>query len=206
MSFYDEDYYMNGLTTGKSNYERYSWKPDLTLSWAHHLRRLLSVKEHDRVLDVGCATGNYVRALRMLGIDAWGYDVSEWAVANSDASVRPFLSNHLNGAEYDLIFSKDCFEHIPHVDLFPLVCKLLKSTERMFVIVPLAAETNGRYVHEKEEKDPSHVNRWTLSDWLRFFESCSPSFIVSGSYRYPGLKPGSAEVDCGYGFFLCTRI
>lgn len=203
---YDADYYLRGQETGKSNYTDYRWLPDQTLSWAHHFRRFLSIKENARVLDVGCATGNYVRALRMLGIDAWGYDVSEWAVSNSEQEVKPFLSNQLNGAEYDVIYSKDCFEHIPPMELDILVRRLLRSTNRLFIIVPLSKESGGAYIHEKEEKDPSHVNRWTLPEWLCFLESCSPSFIVTGSYRYPGLKPGSAEVDCGYGFFLCTRI
>jgi hypothetical protein len=32
-SYYDADYYLDGLNSGKSNYENYSWMPDLTLPW-----------------------------------------------------------------------------------------------------------------------------------------------------------------------------
>ncbi len=143
----------------------------------------------------------------MLGVQAYGYDISEWAVANCHPEMKPFMSNHLNGSEYDFIVSKDCAEHIDPIDLRPLVVRLLAHCRRkMFVIVPLAESNDGAYVHPKEEQDATHVNRWTLHDWLAFFQSCSTSFIASGSYRYPGLKPGSYECEFGYGFFTLERI
>jgi len=203
---FTEDYYLRGPETGLSNYTDYRWMPDATLSWAHHLRRSLGIKEGQRVLEMGAARGFYVRALRMLGVEAYGYDISEWAVQNCDPEVKPYMSNRLNGARYDFIYAKDCFEHIQPDDLKHLVRHLLQCTDKMFVIVPLAGETGKNYVHPKEENDSTHINRWTLHDWLMFFESCSTSFIVNGSYRFPGLKPGCYEVENGYGFFTLNRI
>lgn len=205
MSVFDEDYYLRGQETGKSNYTNYSWKADQTISMVSHLKRYLKLGEGDSVLDVGASRGYVVKAMRMLDLDAYGYDISVWAVENCDPSVKPYVSNHLNGMIFDFIFCKDTMEHIPPVDLQHLVKHLLTKTRKMFVIVPLAATTGGAYVHGKEENDPTHVNRWTLHDWLMFFQGCSPSFIVNGSYRYPGLKPGCYEVECGYGFFTLTK-
>lgn len=196
---------MTGLEAGKSNYSNYRWMPDSSIAWATNLIRFMRLGVGDSILDVGASRGFYVRALRMLGMDAYGYDISEWAVANCDTAVKQFMSNHLNGAHYDFVFSKDCFEHVPLNELRSLVKYLLSKTDKMFVIVPLAEKTDGKYVHEKEENDPTHVNRWTLHDWLAFFMDCSPSFIVNGSYRYPGLKPGCYEVEFGYGFFFLTK-
>ncbi len=201
---FGEAYYMNGKTTGISNYENYRWLPDHTLAWAHTFVRLLGIREGQRILDVGCALGTYVRALRMLGFDAYGYDISHWAVNNADAEVKPYLSSHLNGAKYDLIFSKDCMEHVPEDDLRTLVKHLLGHTNRLFIIVPLAKD--GEYVHPKEENDVTHVNRWALEEWLSFVSSCSPAFVHTASYMYPGLKPGAYEVEHGYGFLLSQRI
>lgn len=207
MNSFTEDYFLRGKEKGLSNFEDYRWLPDTTISMVTHLKRYLGIQDGERVLDVGCATGNYVRALRMLGVDAYGYDVSEWAVNNAAPEVRPYVSNYLSGAGYDVVFSKDCCEHIPPDDLASLVRRLLASTRRkMFVIVPLAKFTGGEYVHPKEENDSTHVNRWTLHDWLIFFMRCTTSFVVNGSYLYPGLKPGAYEVECGYGFFTLTRI
>lgn len=206
MTPFTEDYYLRGRESGVSNYQDYRWLPDTTIAWAHAFRRLLNIKEGSRVLDVGCATGNYVRALRKIGMQAYGYDISEWAVANAHESIKPFVSNHLNGANYDVIYSKDACEHIPPMDLEQLLKSLLFHTDKLFLIVPLSHERAGEYVHEKEEHDATHVNRWPLQDWIEFVGKCSTSFVTSGSYMYPGLKPGAYEVERGYGFILATRI
>lgn len=207
---YGESYYMDGINAKLSNYESYTYRPDATISMAAHLRRYLDIKDGERVLDVGCARGFYVHALRLLGVDAFGYDISEWAIQNCHPEVSRFVSNYLDGVKvggfFDVVYSKDCFEHIPPLELSALLGRLLPSTRRMlFVIVPLASSDGGAYVHPKEENDATHINRWTLTGWLRFFQQNAPSFIVSGSYRYPGLKPGSYEVEEGYGFFKLTH-
>lgn len=206
MTPYTEAYYMDGVNSGLSNYHQYVWNPEKTLQWAHAFRRLLNIPDGARILDVGAAKGMYVKALRMLGMDAYGYDISEFAVANCDPDVKPYMSNHLNGARFDLTFSKDCFEHIPPMELENLIKRLLLFTERLFIIVPLSFERDGAYVHSKEENDKTHVNRWPLQDWISFVGQVSTSFITSGSYMYPGLKPGAYEVYRGYGFILCTKI
>jgi SAM-dependent methyltransferase len=43
------------------------------------------------VLDVGCAKGYLVKALRDAGVEAWGVDVSEYAVNAADPSIRRYL-------------------------------------------------------------------------------------------------------------------
>lgn len=204
---FNEQYYMDGQSAKVSNYENYEWKPDATLSMCSHLKRYLGIQLTERVLEIGCARGFYTHALRMLEVDAYGYDISEWAVANCHPEVKPYVSNHLNGGMFDVTWSKDCLEHIAPKELGPLITHLCKATRRkIFAIVPLAKNTNGEYVHPKEENDVTHVNRWTLHDWIDFLQNCSSSFSVTGGYHYPGLKPGSFEVKHGYGFLSMDRI
>lgn len=207
MNPYTEDYYLHGIEKGLSNYENYVFQPDRTLSMVSHLRRYLGLKEGERVIEIGASRGYYCKALRMLGIEAYGYDISEWAVQNCHPDVKPFMSTYLNGANFDVAWSKDCWEHISESDLKPLIKHLCKVTSRkIFAIVPLAESTDGKYIHEKEEKDVTHVNRWTLHDWIVFLQGCTTSFVVTGGYFYPGLKPGAAEVENGYGFLSMDRI
>lgn len=207
MTPYTETYYMDGQASRLSNYRDYEWKPDATLSMCAHLKRYLGLQHGERVLEIGCARGFYTHALRMLEVDAYGYDISEWAIANCHPEVRPFVSNHLNGGSYDVVWSKDCFEHIAPTELMGLVSHLSRTTKRrIFAIVPLAREKGGKYVHEKEENDVTHVNRFTLHDWIDFLQNCSSSFSVMGGYHFPGLKPGAFEVKHGYGFLSMDRI
>jgi ubiquinone/menaquinone biosynthesis C-methylase UbiE len=44
-----------------------------------------------RVLDVGCAKGFMVKVLREQGIEAWGVDVSEYALATAPEGAREYL-------------------------------------------------------------------------------------------------------------------
>jgi SAM-dependent methyltransferase len=44
---------------------------------------LLGLKPGDRVLDAGCGLGRFVAALAAHGIDAWGVDISEIAIAEA---------------------------------------------------------------------------------------------------------------------------
>lgn len=205
---FGEDYFLRGQETGASNFSNYRWLPDSTISWAKHFMRYMDLKPCDRTMEIGCARGYYVKALRVLGVDAYGYDISQWAIANCDPAMVPFLSNHLNvqGAEYDVTYSKDTFEHVSPDQLGRIIRTIIPATKRrLFAIVPLAKETNGVYVHPKEEMDTTHVNRWTMTDWLQFLGDHALSCIVSGSFMYPGLKPGAHEVECGYGFLSIDK-
>lgn len=203
---FDEDYFLRGKETGVSNFENYRWLPDQTIALAWNLRRYLALKDDDSILDFGCARGFLCKAMRKIGVQAWGYDISDWAIQNCDEDVKPFVSNHLNGSSYSAIVSKDTLEHIPLEDLRGLLRWMSGASSKLFFILPLAKKTGGEYVHPKEELDATHVNRFTLTDWMLLFQDCLPSYVVNASYFYPGLKPGALEVEQGYGFFLCTRL
>ncbi len=52
------------------------------------------VKRHfnpRRVLDVGCAKGSFVFVFRQLGVEAYGVDVSSYAISCAPAVLQPFL-------------------------------------------------------------------------------------------------------------------
>lgn len=44
-----------------------------------------------RVLDIGCAKGFLVKALNDQGVDAWGVDISDYAISTSSEDIRPRL-------------------------------------------------------------------------------------------------------------------
>lgn len=206
---YTEQYYLNGPASGLSNYVNYRWLPDLTLPMADHAKWLLGMRPNDLVLDYGCGPGYFVKALRMRGIDAVGFDISDWAIKNCDPAVKDHVSNdlHLPEMGYDLIWSKDCFEHIPEDELRELVPKLMAACRRMiFIIVPLALSRDGQYGAPMDEMDSTHVIRWTLPCWLEFLQEFSRDFVVSGSYTMPTLKPNCYHYPKAYGFFKLRRI
>lgn len=206
---YTEDYYMRGAEVGISNYSNYRWLPDLTLPMADHAKWLLGIRPNDLVLDYGCGPGYFVKALKMRGIEAEGFDISEWAIQNCDPTVKDCVSNTLELPEmgYDVIWSKDVFEHIPEDELRRLVPQMLAATRRMmFIIVPLALSRDGTFGCHVDELDKTHVIRWTLPCWLEFLQGFSSDFVVSGCYQMPVLKPNCFHYPRSYGFLKLRRI
>jgi 2-polyprenyl-3-methyl-5-hydroxy-6-metoxy-1,4-benzoquinol methylase len=70
-----------------------------------------------RVLDAGCAKGFLVEALRARGVEAFGLDISEYAISEVDPSVRDYcrvgsITDDLGG-DFDLITCIEVVEHMP---------------------------------------------------------------------------------------------
>lgn len=205
---YSREYYMEGKQLGLSNYENYSWKPDLTLPFARHLQWYLHLKMDDVIMEIGSARGYLVKALRMHGLNARGMDISPWAVENCDPDVRPYMSTELTTGPmiYDWVIAKDVAEHIPMETLKELLPKLGASCRKgIFLVVPLTDYFNGRYVRDEDEADPTHQIRFTLPDWLLFLTDLLPEFNVNGSFCIHGIKPAAQEKRASCGFFTCTR-
>ena len=92
-SEFGRDYFDGFREHGYGGY-RYDgrWKPVGRDIVAH-----FGLKRGDRVLDIGCAKGFLVKDLLSIGIDAYGVDVSEYALSNCEPEVVGRL--HLGNAE-----------------------------------------------------------------------------------------------------------
>ena len=89
---YDENYFERGLQLGISGYTSYSWMPELTLKMAEFLAEDLNLR-NKTALDFGCAKGYLVKALRIYGIEAYGYDASEYAISQAPKEIGRYCSN-----------------------------------------------------------------------------------------------------------------
>jgi SAM-dependent methyltransferase len=88
-------------------------------------------------LDVGCATGFVVEALRELGIDAQGVDISRYAVEHAAAGARghirqgdlrrglPFPDGH-----FDLVTALETLEHLPPTHVPAVVAEIARVASR----------------------------------------------------------------------------
>jgi SAM-dependent methyltransferase len=76
--------------------------------------------EFRSALDVGCALGFVVEALRELNVDAWGSDISADAISLAHASVRPYLTQGdlskglpFEDGRFELVSTFEILEHVP---------------------------------------------------------------------------------------------
>src|SRR5207244_2745287 len=114
------------------------------------------------VLDAGCAFGFLVEELRTLDVEAWGVDVSEFAISQVQADVSPFcwrgsvtdpLPRH-----YDLITCIEVLEHLrpEHAEL--AIANLCQSTDQL-----LFSSTPSVF------SELTHVNVRPVEEWASMF-------------------------------------
>ena len=170
MDKFNEDYFERGVEKGISLYENFHWIPEKSFLEAHWFIQHMNVKVWSLIIDFGCAKGFFVKALRILGYPAYGYDISEYALSKADPE---FCSNKID-KNYDIGFCKDVLEHSENEeDLLDNLRLMRRSARKWLLIVPLADK--GKYIIPEYEKDKTHLIRLSAQEWTRL--------ILKAGYR-----------------------
>lgn len=204
---FDADYFLRGKECGLSNYSNYSWLGEPTIALAKRLIEVMQIGMGETFLDFGCARGYLVKAMRQLEIEAYGYDISEWAVQNCDPDVKDYVRNSLLGNR-DHVLIKDVAEHIQPYDLADILSALIGTEPKtILIIVPLTKSKGGKYIRYEDGLDATHVIHWPLQDWMSFVQGCikKDEFTLAGSWHIPGLKPTSLTHLKSCGFIMLKR-
>jgi|GEM_PF-1188950 len=114
-------------------------------------------------LDVGCAKGFLVEALRDRGVEAEGLDVSEYAIGCVREDVRPFCrvasATEPLTRRYDLITCIEVLEHLAEAEAVAAVANICRATDDvLFSSTP-----------DDHEDDPTHVNVHPVDYWVGLF-------------------------------------
>lgn len=206
-SLYNEDYYERGIETGVSLYTNYRWIPELTIPLCAVLIETLGISEGAKILDFGCAKGFYVKAFRLLHRDAYGVDISEYAVGEAPRDIKPFVKC-INGAQdiegfFDWIIAKDVMEHIRYEDIGATLAILKSLCRKMFCIIPLG--DGKKYVVPIHDMEKSHIIREDMDWWNGLFRSCGFEVLIS-SYKMKHVKENYKKWEKGHGFFLLENL
>ncbi|MFU2207844.1 class I SAM-dependent methyltransferase [Solidesulfovibrio sp. C21] len=209
---FDEDYFERGAIVGTSGYINYSWMAELTIRMAHFLIMNLPLTKGQRVLDYGCAKGFMVKALRLLDINAYGVDISDYAVSNTPTDAKPYCCKINSVAdpncfsqEYDWLLSKDVFEHISVPDISLLLRRCRKNVAKMFIVVPLGIDdVSNKFIIPEYDKDVTHITIKTAAWWKRLFIKCGWE-IDKFDYAFKGVKENWTQIwPKGNGFFILS--
>ena len=205
---YDDKYFIRGREHGLSLYENYRWLPDLTIPMAKRMASHCGFEKKDKILDFGCARGYLVKALVENGHDAFGTDVSKWALKNCDSEVRYRVSTVWPVKDPDWIIAKDVLEHISMNELINVITRMMASAKKgIFIVVPLSDYTDQPYVVPEYELDVTHVQRLPLWQWSKLFHlyADGAEWEVTSTYRIKGIKDNYAGWKKGNGFITCRR-
>lgn len=139
------------------------------------------LKQGARILDIGCAKGFLVRDFVALGMDAYGIDVSEYAISKSVIPERTFVAdaraigdfaNHrTRRKEFDLIVSINTLHNLEARELSQVLATVDELSICSYVTVDAW--------HTPEERE--RMLAWNLTaktmmsarDWLAFFRAAN---------------------------------
>lgn len=133
-----------------------------------------------RVFDVGCAKGFLVEALRDRGVEAWGSDVSEYAIGEVRPDLRSFCSvrsaKEPIGGRYDLVTCIEVLEHLSDQEGRAAIMNMTAVTDTvLFSSTP------------SDLSEPTHVNVRPVLYWLQLFRDCgfAPDTAFDASFVCP---------------------
>ncbi|MHB8664810.1 MAG: class I SAM-dependent methyltransferase [Acidimicrobiales bacterium] len=148
--FYGADYFAGGGELdrlGLSGYAKYDRVSSLANVIAYMLWLIFPASA---VLDVGCALGFVVEALRDLGFDARGVDISQYAVEHAGPA-RPFLqqANLITGLPFDdgrfpLVTALETLEHLSP-QAIPQVLKELRRVTSGYLVATIPSFGPNEY-------------------------------------------------------------
>jgi len=123
-----------------------------------------------KVLEVGCATGAAVQAMRAVGIRAYGCDFSEYILSVAIEDVKRYLfpgdiahiedSPVMKYAPFAAVVSKDVLEHAAADEIDDILLGLGKLAPVQFHVV-----NTGQHPYQAWDGDKTHNLRMPVEDW-----------------------------------------
>lgn len=138
----------------------------------HHVDR---ANEHTAI-DVGCAFGYLVRNLRSRGVEAFGVDISKYAISHVDPDIAPYVRTFdlewVDGSYfgYDKFTIVTCFETMEHIQ----ERYALRALRHMFnMLAPGGIAVMNICTSENDgwDTDSTHVNIAKPSWWRDTLEA-----------------------------------
>jgi len=153
---YDAYYFAHGCG------EPYQRSPVWLSLFRSFAERIVADIRPGSVLDAGCAMGFLVEALRQRGVEAWGVDISEYAIGNVHPDIQTYCwAGSVAEAfpqTYDLIVCIEVLEHLSAREAEKAVENLCRHTGQvLFSSTPL------------DYKEATHFNVQPPEYWAELF-------------------------------------
>jgi GT2 family glycosyltransferase/2-polyprenyl-3-methyl-5-hydroxy-6-metoxy-1,4-benzoquinol methylase len=159
-SAYGPEYYQRyGSTCGRPYDRRESAWLDFFGGVAE---KIVNELRPQRVLDAGCAKGFLVEALRDRGVEAFGFDISEYAISEVRPDIRPHcwvqrVDEPLN-ERYDVITCIEVLEHVSESEALTAARSFATHADAVL----FSSTPNGF-------DEPTHENVRPIAYWLSLF-------------------------------------
>ena len=174
--FYDAEYYENDF--GGVPYTRED--PHWLKFFGDIADQVIETLHPRTALDVGCAIGFLVEALRERGVNAIGIDISEYAISQVPENIAEHCSvativDEIVG-QYDIVFCIEVLEHLPAAGAGEAIANLCRHGDAVFF-----SSTPDDYI------EPTHLNVQPASYWSALF--AQSGFLRDFDYDATFLAP-----------------
>lgn len=147
-----------------------------------------------RVLDVGCAFGDFLAALPS-DWQRFGVDANAFAIATAQRRSSGIAFHRIDGFDLpvgglDVVTAFDVLEHVAGVEAaLAAIYAALRDRGVLVTVVPVYDGPLGPLVHALD-KDPTHVHKRSRNFWLDLISGRFEIVRYEGILRY--LLPGTA--------------
>ena len=158
--FYNAEYYKSGC--GEDYNKKDFWRP----FYQNIANKIIELFNPKTGLDIGCAYGYIVEALREKGVDAYGIDVSSYAISQANEKIKPYLKamSALDDLpdnfpkKYDLVISIEMIEHLYEEDGLKAIDKMVNYSDKILI-----SSTDSDF------DEPTHFNVQPQEYWSEKF-------------------------------------
>lgn len=183
MTRYDKNYYQGA----GNEYRRYFWHQLAALVRALYIKLLFNPKT---VLDLGCGMGNLLEMLRQLGVEAYGVEISEYALSQVPKRLKKFcrqgdiLKMPCQDGKFDVVTTVNVLEHINPGDVDKFIAKCARIAQKGVYHEITVLEDKGTV-----NRDPTHYSKYSARQWLGKFLRLKKWRVKRGPV-IPGFKNG----------------
>jgi len=127
-----------------------------------------------KVLDVGCGFGKMVKYLRWLGVEAYGLEISDYALKTAEDKLKKYLvKGDITGLPYednsfDLVTTFDVLEHLPLPKINKALSECLRVSKGLCLHKVFTSENS--WIKIFHGVDLSHVSIYPKAWWENFFQ------------------------------------
>lgn len=197
---YDRDYFIGG---NKSNYGDYKEVSGVIKELSEMIFRLFHPKS---LLDIGCAYGYAPIYLRKMGVEAYGIDISDFAIAQGGKNYLVVgdatdLQCFKDG-QFEVVLASELMEHIPEVKIDKAVEEAKRVSKKFIVyLIAMTGFTSHDSVHDH---DISHVSMKNRKFWLKKFEKFN---LVRDREKENALNTDKLSIKMGWsGRFFVLKV
>lgn len=197
---YNDNYYQKGedanqdeLEEGYNNYYKLSYF-DYYFIWKYNFVNLVTQnKQPGKILDIGCANGEFLNLMSHSGWETLGIEISEEGAAETEKKGIRVLNSDITKVnikeKFDVIVAWDVLEHVQDIKAFIGVVTRMLKTDGVFIFATTEDATGKKNNWLNYNSSLEHIIYPTKNFLQKLFAKTSGNYSSVFNIEYDGYSP-----------------